>query len=77
VGGEDVAAVDCIDDDRSKSSVRVLLVEDHEPFRRFIRSMLAERIDLQIVGEVSDGSEAIRKAQELQPDFCWISGCQA
>jgi DNA-binding NarL/FixJ family response regulator len=69
VGGEEMATVDCSDDDRSKSSVRVFVVEDHEPFRRFICSTLAERMDLQIVGEVSDGLEAVHKAQELQPDL--------
>ncbi len=49
--------------------VRVLLVEDFEPFRRLIRSMLGKRSDLQIVSEVSDGLEAVRKAEELQPDL--------
>ena len=54
---------------RSALAVRVLVVEDFEPFRRFIRSMLGNRPDLQIVGEVSDGLEAVRKAEELQPDL--------
>ena len=51
------------------SSVRVLVVEDSEPFRRFICSTLGKGPELQIVGEVSDGLEAIQKAQELQPDL--------
>jgi DNA-binding NarL/FixJ family response regulator len=48
--------------------VRVLLVEDFEPFRRFIHPTLQEA-ELQVVGEVSDGLEAVQKAEELQPDL--------
>src|SRR5271169_45516 len=51
------------------SSLRVLVVEDFAPFRRFICSTLAKRNDLQIVGEVSDGLEAVQKAEELKPDL--------
>jgi DNA-binding NarL/FixJ family response regulator len=53
----------------SPSLIRVLVVEDYEPFRRFVRSTLAERPALQIVGEVSDGLEAVLKAEELKPDL--------
>ncbi len=41
------------------SSFRVLLVEDSEAFRKFICSTLGKRPELQIVGEVSDGSEGV------------------
>src|SRR6201998_3573122 len=51
------------------SSSRVLVVEDSEPFRRFICSMLGKRPELQIIGEVSDVLKAVHKAQELQPDL--------
>jgi len=50
-------------------SVRVLVVEDYEPFRRFVCSTLVERPELQVIGEASDGLEAVRKAEELQPDL--------
>jgi DNA-binding NarL/FixJ family response regulator len=53
----------------SPSTVRVLVVDDYEPFRRFICSTLAGRPALQIVGEASDGSEAVRKAEEIKPDL--------
>jgi len=49
--------------------VRVLVVEDHEPFRRFLRSTLGKRPGLQLVGEASDGLEAVQKAEKLQPDL--------
>ena len=50
-------------------SVRVLVVEDHEPFRRFLCSTLEKRPELQIVCEVSDGRDAVRKAGDLHPDL--------
>jgi DNA-binding NarL/FixJ family response regulator len=50
-------------------SVRVLVVEDFAPFRRFIHSTLQARLDLQLIAEVSDGLEAVQKAGELHPDL--------
>ena len=51
------------------SSVRVLVVEDYEPFRRFVCSTLGKKAGLQIFCEVSDGLEAVQKGGELQPDL--------
>ncbi len=51
------------------SSVRVLVVEDFEPFRQFIASTLQKKPELQVICEVSDGLEAVQKANELQPDL--------
>jgi DNA-binding NarL/FixJ family response regulator len=50
-------------------SVRVLVVEDHEPIRRFICSILEKELDVCVVGLVSDGLAAVQGAQELQPDL--------
>ena len=50
-------------------AIRVLVVEDSEPFWKLICSTLGKRPELQIVGEVSDGLEAVQKAEELQPDL--------
>jgi DNA-binding NarL/FixJ family response regulator len=49
--------------------VRILLVEDFEPFRRFIRSQLQPRLDLELIAEASDGLEAVHLAEQLQPDL--------
>lgn len=57
------------DDDQRVSFVRVLVAEDYAPFRQFVCSTLGERPELQIVCEVSDGLEAVQKAEELQPDL--------
>ena len=51
------------------SCFSVLVIEDYEPFRRFICSTLGKRPELQIVGEASDGLQAVQKVQELQPDL--------
>ena len=50
-------------------SLRVLVVEDFAPFSQFIRSTLAERLDVQVIGEASDGLEAVHRAEELKPDL--------
>ena len=47
----------------------VLVVEDYEPFRRFICSTLAKKPELRIVGEAADGLQAVQKAEKLQPDL--------
>jgi DNA-binding NarL/FixJ family response regulator len=51
------------------SIVRVLVVDDYEPFRQFVRFTLSQRPDLQVIGEASDGLEAVHKAEELKPDL--------
>src|SRR5258705_9795883 len=64
-----MAAIAGIHDDRSVSSVRVLVVEDYEPFRRFVCSTLNKIPELLVVGVASDGLEGVQKAEELQPDL--------
>jgi DNA-binding NarL/FixJ family response regulator len=50
-------------------AIRVFIVDDYEPIRRFVRDTLGNNQDFQVVGEASDGLEAVHKAQELQPDL--------
>jgi DNA-binding NarL/FixJ family response regulator len=50
------------------ATVRVLLVDDYQPWRQFVCSVLRKRPELEIVGEVADGVEAVQQAGELQPD---------
>jgi len=49
--------------------VRVLVVDDYEPFRRFVCATLEWRPGFQVIGEAADGLEAVQKAEELQPDL--------
>jgi DNA-binding NarL/FixJ family response regulator len=53
----------------NESAIRVLVVEDFEPWRDFIRSTFQREPELQIISEARDGMEAIQKAKELQPDL--------
>ena len=44
-------------------------MEDFEPFREFICTKLGENPELRVICQVSDGLEAVRKGEELQPDL--------
>ena len=50
------------------AKIKVLVVDDHTLFRRGIATVLASEAGLDVVGEASDGLEAIEKAKELVPD---------
>jgi DNA-binding NarL/FixJ family response regulator len=47
---------------------RILIVDDHEIFRRGLRSLLESRADWEVCGEATDGQDAVDKAKQLQPD---------
>jgi DNA-binding NarL/FixJ family response regulator len=51
----------------NESGTDVLVAEDFEPFRRFISSTLGKMRDLRVICEVSDGQQAVKKAEELKP----------
>ena len=48
--------------------IRVLVADDHALYRRGLEMVLSQEDDIDIVGEAADGSEAIRKVEELLPD---------
>jgi two-component system invasion response regulator UvrY len=48
--------------------IKVLLVDDHELVRTGIRRILEESRDMQVVGEASDGDEALKTARKVEPD---------
>lgn len=45
------------------------MVEDFEPFRALIISLIRDAATLQVIGEAADGLLAIEKARELRPDL--------
>jgi DNA-binding NarL/FixJ family response regulator len=49
--------------------MRLLIVDDYKDWRRRIRLLLQARPEWQVIGEASDGSEAVQKAEELKPDL--------
>jgi DNA-binding NarL/FixJ family response regulator len=52
-----------------KRLIRVLLIDDHAPIRDFLRTTLQQSREFDIVGEASDGLDAIEKFQNLDPDL--------
>jgi DNA-binding NarL/FixJ family response regulator len=48
---------------------RVLVVDDYEPWRRHVRSVLQATLKWTIIGEAADGPEAIQLAETLKPDL--------
>lgn len=48
--------------------IKVLLAEDHTIVRKGLLFLLAEQLDIEIVGEAANGQEAVAKALALQPD---------
>ena len=53
---------------KTKQQIRVLLADDHEVVRDGLRGMLAGDPGLQVVGEASDGAEALELVDGLAPD---------
>jgi len=58
---------------------KILIVDDHTIFRRGLKEVLADNENLEIVGEASDGNEALEKARALKPDLVfmdlWMPNC--
>jgi DNA-binding NarL/FixJ family response regulator len=53
---------------RDAQALRVLIADDHALFRRGLQMVLSSEPDIEVVGEASDGSEAVEKAKALKPD---------
>ncbi|PKO61581.1 MAG: DNA-binding response regulator [Betaproteobacteria bacterium HGW-Betaproteobacteria-18] len=52
----------------NSAPIRILVVDDHTLFRRGLTALLSRDARLVVVGDAADAGEALRKAQELQPD---------
>lgn len=52
----------------SNKRIRVLVADDHPLFRKGIRSLLESMADIEVVGEASNGRQAVEMAADLQPD---------
>jgi DNA-binding NarL/FixJ family response regulator len=50
------------------SKIRVLLADDHLPFRKGLASLLAAGTGFDVVGEADDGQQALELARKLSPD---------
>lgn len=53
----------------AETNIRVLITDDHTVVRKGLKALLSsEKYGIEVVGEASDGDEAIRKAEQLEPD---------
>jgi DNA-binding NarL/FixJ family response regulator len=52
--------------------IRILLADDHAVLRAGLRMLIGSQRDLEVVGEASDGDEAVRKAAVLRPDVALV-----
>lgn len=52
-----------------RNIIRTVVVDDVADFRRLLCSMLAQRTECEVVGEASDGLEAVLQVEQLQPDL--------
>jgi DNA-binding NarL/FixJ family response regulator len=48
--------------------IRILIADDHEIFRRGLRSLLESHVEWEVCGEATDGQEAVERVKELNPD---------
>lgn len=53
----------------SRNAIRILLADDHSMVRQGFRRILEAQADFQIVGEASDGREAMALTEQLRPDI--------
>ena len=54
------------------SAIRVLVVDDHDLFRRGLMEVLEEEPDMEVVGEARNGQEAIEQVDQLSPDVVFM-----
>ncbi|HEV2755664.1 MAG TPA: response regulator transcription factor [Actinomycetota bacterium] len=52
----------------NEDAIRVLIVDDHALFRRGLQMVLEGEADIDVVGEASDGHEAVERAEATTPD---------
>src|SRR5512133_1339820 len=50
------------------TTIRVMIADDHAIVRKGIRALLSEAEGFEVVAEAADGQEAVRRAEETQPD---------
>lgn len=53
-------------------TIRILIADDHEIVRRGLRTLLEAQPGCLVVGEASNGAEAVQRAAELKPDVAML-----
>ncbi len=58
--------------------IRVLIADDEALIRAGFRVLIESAADLRVVGEASNGIQAVRQARALRPESCsWTSRCRS
>jgi DNA-binding NarL/FixJ family response regulator len=68
MGGDRGSAGESPESPGRPEPIRAMIVDDHALFRRGLQMVLDEEDDIELVGQASDGSEAVEKAGESLPD---------
>jgi two-component system, NarL family, nitrate/nitrite response regulator NarL len=55
-------------DNRRSQPIRIVIADDHPIFRDGLRRLLETETNLKVIGEASDGAEAVKLARQLKPD---------
>ena len=56
-------------DNRRSQPIRIVIADDHPIFRDGLRRLLEAEPDLKVVGEASDGAEAVKLTRQFKPDI--------
>jgi len=55
-------------DNKRSQNIRIVIADDHPIFRDGLRRLLEAEPDLKVIGEASDGADAVKLARQLRPD---------
>ncbi|HLF19206.1 MAG TPA: response regulator transcription factor, partial [Bacteroidota bacterium] len=51
------------------NTIKVILADDHEIFRRSLADFLNVRESIEVVGQASNGNDAVEQASQFEPDL--------
>ena len=60
---------------KSEPRTRILIADDHTIFRAGLISLLSSQPEFEVVGEASDGDEALKILEKLKPDILLLDLC--